>query len=211
MSIDTVFVLGRPYECKCCGRKGFDSADLPSHSATCRSKVAILIAIPNKYVVTEKGKKFNQFHLEFEYRFAYFLWIKLIIILLFIYLYVCLFALRPKFESYYSSAFGIDLNEYSIFLAPEFFVCGNCGCLKNRGEICHHLEECFTGFKDDNLRSPTFRIKEKHITDSASYILALLEFVINVYFIIIFYFNLLVHLLLTELIITVTTTTTIMI
>lgn len=66
MSSDTVYVLGRSYECNCCGRKGFDSADLPSHSATCRSKVALLIAIPNKYVVTEKGKEFNSFRLEFE-------------------------------------------------------------------------------------------------------------------------------------------------
>lgn len=66
MNNNTIFVLGRSYDCNCCGRMGFDAANLPSHSATCRSKVALLIAIPKKYVLTEEGNQFQQFQLEFE-------------------------------------------------------------------------------------------------------------------------------------------------
>lgn len=61
-----VNVLGREYDCKCCGRTGFDSADMPSHSVTCRSKVALIIAVGKKFVVLADGKQFTQFTLEFE-------------------------------------------------------------------------------------------------------------------------------------------------
>lgn len=103
-------------------------------------------------------------------------------------MFVCLCMLRPTIEYSYSLAFAIDLKEYSIFVVPEFLKCGNCGCLKNRGEICHHLEECFTGFKDDDLESPTFRIEEKPIVDRVSYILAFFEFAVAIYSIIILCF-----------------------
>lgn len=59
-------VLSNKYDCKFCGRMGFDSADMPSHASSCRSKVAILIALPRKYVVLLDGTEFKQFQLEFE-------------------------------------------------------------------------------------------------------------------------------------------------
>lgn len=66
MSYKTIKILGRPYECICSGRTGFDSADMPSHSATCVSKAALLIAIPKEYVVTDEGEEFIQFRVLFE-------------------------------------------------------------------------------------------------------------------------------------------------
>lgn len=64
--METFCILGREYDCCSCGRTGFDSADMPSHAAICRSKVALLIAIPKKYVILTNGKEFIQFPLEFE-------------------------------------------------------------------------------------------------------------------------------------------------
>lgn len=64
-------ILSRGYECKCCGRSGFDSADMPSHSSTCRSKVAVLIAVPRKYVMLANGEEYEQFHLEFDNLYDY--------------------------------------------------------------------------------------------------------------------------------------------
>lgn len=66
MSNKIINVLGRAYDCKFCGRTGFDSADMPAHSSTCRSKVTLLIAVPRKYVVVSNGREFIQFPLEFE-------------------------------------------------------------------------------------------------------------------------------------------------
>lgn len=60
-------MFARSYECNSCGRSGFESADMPSHSSVCRSKVAILIVVPRKYVVLIDGKEFKQFQLEFEF------------------------------------------------------------------------------------------------------------------------------------------------
>lgn len=79
----------------------------------------------------------------------------------------------------YRIAFGIDLTKYSIFLAPEFYLCGSCGCIKNRGEILNHLEECFTKFLNGNNDEKSFRIKDKFIRERVSYALAILEFGFN--------------------------------
>lgn len=68
MSKEKIIVFGREYDCSSCWRTGFDSADMPSHAATCRSKVALLFAIPKKYVVLRNGKRYIQFPLEFENR-----------------------------------------------------------------------------------------------------------------------------------------------
>lgn len=70
MSNHTINVFGREYNCSCCGRTGFDSADMPSHSSTCRSKVAILIALPRKCMVLVNGKVFEQFQLEFDHSYV---------------------------------------------------------------------------------------------------------------------------------------------
>lgn len=91
---------------------------------------------------------------------------------------MCMFS-KEK-ELYYSIRFGIDLSEYTIFLAPEFYSCGKCGCIKNRGEIYHHLEECFTGFLDQNLKDSSSRIKDEFIKGRLSYVLSLYEFGFNI-------------------------------
>lgn len=66
MNNQIINVFCREFDCSCCGRTGFDSADMPSHSSTCRSKVAILIAVPRRCVVLVNGKVFKQFQLEFD-------------------------------------------------------------------------------------------------------------------------------------------------
>lgn len=83
--------------------------------------------------------------------------------------------------------YGIDLKKFAIFIAPEFFLCGKCSCLKNRGEIYNHLEECFTGFINKNTENKSFRVEDKFIGEGLSYSLALLEFYFNVFFFIILY------------------------
>lgn len=86
MSYQIINVLGGEYDCKCCGLSGFDSADMPSHSSTCRSKVALLIAVPRKYVLVMGNKEFKQFQLEFENLFVNYSYDKITFFLLFVFL-----------------------------------------------------------------------------------------------------------------------------
>lgn len=65
MSNRLIYIFGRPYDCDSCGLTGIDSADMPPHSAICRSKVALLVVVPKKYVLTGEGKEWIQFQLEF--------------------------------------------------------------------------------------------------------------------------------------------------
>lgn len=95
-------------------------------------------------------------------------------------LYKCLYILRHEYEISYSIAFGINLNEFSIFVAPEFFLCGKCKCLENRGEIYHHLEECFTNCLDENNKIISSKIKVNFIQERVSYALAIMEFSIKI-------------------------------
>lgn len=84
-------------------------------------------------------------------------------------------------------AYGINLRKFAIFVAPEFFLCGNCSCLKNRGEIYNHLEQCFTGFVNETSQNKSLRVEDKFISEGLSYSLALLEFCFIDFFFIILY------------------------
>lgn len=75
MSNNPIYIFGRPYDCDSCGLTGIDSADMPSHSGTCRSKVALLVVVPKKNVLTGEGKEWIQFQLEFvlcSYKYSLF-------------------------------------------------------------------------------------------------------------------------------------------
>lgn len=76
-------------------------------------------------------------------------------------------------------AFGIDLMKNTIFLAPEFYLCGKCKCVKNRGEIYNHLEECFTSIANKNTKNICSRSMNKFIRDRISFVLAILEFALS--------------------------------